>query len=88
MEIIVELKVTPRSDSPIAEYLLCDVVFGCEGNEFRFSQHCTGISEILIVRILGVSYLPRYCSMRILTKDSVSQLSPLQSVAMVSNLPE
>jgi hypothetical protein len=43
---------------------------------------------MLIVRILGASYLPRYCSMRISTKDSVSQLSPLQSAAMVSNLPE
>jgi len=88
VEIIVKLKVTPRSDSPITEYLLCDVVFGCEGNEFRFSQHCTGISEMLIVRILGASYLPIYCSMRISTKDSVSQLSSLQSAAMVSNLPE
>jgi len=77
VEIIVELKVTPRSDSPIAEYLLCDVVSGCEGNEFRFSKHCTGISAMLIVRILGASYLPRYCSMRSSTKDNVSQLSPL-----------
>jgi hypothetical protein len=33
-EIIVELKVTPRSDNPITEYLLCNVLFGCEGKEF------------------------------------------------------
>ena len=30
-EIIVELKATPRSDNAITEYLLCNVVFGCEG---------------------------------------------------------
>jgi hypothetical protein len=33
-EIIVELKVTPRNDNPITEYLLCNVLFGCEGKEF------------------------------------------------------
>jgi hypothetical protein len=43
---------------------------------------------MLIVRILKISYLTSYCGMRISTEDSVSQLSPLQSTAMVSNLPE
>jgi hypothetical protein len=33
-EIIVELKVTSRSDNPITEYLLCNILFGCEGKEF------------------------------------------------------
>jgi hypothetical protein len=33
-EIIVELKVTPRSDNPITEYLLCNVLFGCKHREF------------------------------------------------------
>jgi hypothetical protein len=33
-EIIEELKVTPRSDKPITEYLLYNVLFGCEGKEF------------------------------------------------------
>jgi hypothetical protein len=33
-EIIVELEVTPRSYNPITEYLLCNVLFGCEGREF------------------------------------------------------
>jgi hypothetical protein len=33
-EIIVELKVTPRSDNPITEYMLCNDLFGCEGRGF------------------------------------------------------
>ena len=43
---------------------------------------------MLIVRILKTCYLTSYCGMRISTEGSVSQLSPLRSAAMVSNLRE
>ena len=43
---------------------------------------------MLNVKIFKISYLTSYCGMRISTKNSVFQLSPLHSTAMVINLPE